>query len=187
MRTENYRARLTCRRRSTRCGRQRGRPIPKPYETLDKIGLFHSLDAKDRAALAHRCQWRHAEAKEWLLEQNDVGMNRRRRHHGALPVVGVGPRAPQQLGIDAVLDLHRAELVDSLVERADAADKLAQQLFAYVGMLPHDLAEHRRGHAGDGGVGDGEDAGGARPPVDRRHLAEGTTGLDVAEDDLAVG
>jgi CRP-like cAMP-binding protein len=73
MRTENYRARLTCRRRSTRRGRQRGRPIPKPYETLDKIGLFHSLDAKDRAALAHRCQWRHAEAKEWLLEQNDVG------------------------------------------------------------------------------------------------------------------
>jgi CRP-like cAMP-binding protein len=70
IRAENYRCRC---RFSDRPTAGRGRSIPKPHETLDKIGLFHSLDAKDRAALARRCQWRHAEAKEWLLEQNDVG------------------------------------------------------------------------------------------------------------------
>jgi CRP-like cAMP-binding protein len=45
----------------------------KPHETLEKIGLLRSLDAKERDAFARRCIWRHARAKEWLLEQNDVG------------------------------------------------------------------------------------------------------------------
>ena len=45
----------------------------KPHETLEKVGLFRSLDAKERAAFERRCLWRHAQAKEWLLEQNDVG------------------------------------------------------------------------------------------------------------------
>jgi CRP-like cAMP-binding protein len=45
----------------------------KPHETLEKIELLRSLDAKERAAFARRCIWRHARAKEWLLEQNDVG------------------------------------------------------------------------------------------------------------------
>jgi CRP/FNR family transcriptional regulator, cyclic AMP receptor protein len=42
-------------------------------ESLEKIGLLRSLDPKDVAALDRRCIWRHAQAKEWLLEQNDVG------------------------------------------------------------------------------------------------------------------
>jgi CRP-like cAMP-binding protein len=42
-------------------------------ESLDKIGLLRSLDPKEIAALDRRCLWRHAQAKEWLLEQDDVG------------------------------------------------------------------------------------------------------------------
>ena len=45
----------------------------KPHETLERVGLFRSLDAKDRVTFERRCTWRHARAKEWLLEQNDVG------------------------------------------------------------------------------------------------------------------
>jgi CRP-like cAMP-binding protein len=47
--------------------------MPKPHETLEKVGLLRSLDRKDREAFERRCQWRHAKSKEWLLEQNDVG------------------------------------------------------------------------------------------------------------------
>ena len=47
--------------------------MPKPHETLEKVGLLRSLDRKDREAFERRCQWRHARPKEWLLEQNDVG------------------------------------------------------------------------------------------------------------------
>ncbi len=42
-------------------------------ETLEKIELFRSLDATERAALEGRCAWRHVRAKEWLVEHNDVG------------------------------------------------------------------------------------------------------------------
>src|ERR1043165_2954884 len=42
-------------------------------ETLEKIELFRSLDAEERAALESRCVWRHVRAKEWLVEHNDVG------------------------------------------------------------------------------------------------------------------
>jgi CRP-like cAMP-binding protein len=42
-------------------------------ETLEKIELLRSLDPAARAAFERRCAWRHAKAKEWLLEQNDVG------------------------------------------------------------------------------------------------------------------
>jgi CRP/FNR family cyclic AMP-dependent transcriptional regulator len=45
----------------------------KPHETLEKVELLRSLDANDRAAFERRCQWRHAKAKEWLLEKNDIG------------------------------------------------------------------------------------------------------------------
>ena len=45
----------------------------KPHETLERVGLLRSLDAKDRVGFERRCQWRHARGKEWLLEQNDVG------------------------------------------------------------------------------------------------------------------
>jgi CRP/FNR family cyclic AMP-dependent transcriptional regulator len=44
----------------------------KPQETLEKIGILRSLDAKEIAALARRCLWRHARAKEWLLEQGET-------------------------------------------------------------------------------------------------------------------
>jgi CRP-like cAMP-binding protein len=47
--------------------------MEKRHETLERIGLLRALSAEDRAAFARRCQWRHARAKEWLLEQNDVG------------------------------------------------------------------------------------------------------------------
>jgi CRP/FNR family cyclic AMP-dependent transcriptional regulator len=47
--------------------------MTKPNEILQKVGLFRSLDAKERTAFERRCVWRHAQAKEWLLEQNDVG------------------------------------------------------------------------------------------------------------------
>jgi CRP/FNR family cyclic AMP-dependent transcriptional regulator len=47
--------------------------MPKQHETLERVGLFRSLDQKDREAFERRCQWRHAKAKAWLLEQNDVG------------------------------------------------------------------------------------------------------------------
>ena len=42
-------------------------------ETLERIGLLRSLDPKQRAAFDRRCNWRHVQAKEWLLEQNDAG------------------------------------------------------------------------------------------------------------------
>lgn len=45
----------------------------KPHETLEKIAILRSLDAIEIAALNRRCLWRHAQAKEWLLEQDDVG------------------------------------------------------------------------------------------------------------------
>ncbi len=45
----------------------------KPHETFERIGLLRSLDPKDRIEFERRCTWRHAHAKEWLLEQNDVG------------------------------------------------------------------------------------------------------------------
>jgi CRP/FNR family cyclic AMP-dependent transcriptional regulator len=47
--------------------------MAKPHESLDKIGLFRSLDSKEIAGLYHRCSWRHAQAKEWLFEQDDLG------------------------------------------------------------------------------------------------------------------
>ena len=47
--------------------------MAKPHESLDKIGLFRSLDPKEIAGLDHRCLWRHAQAKEWLFEQDDLG------------------------------------------------------------------------------------------------------------------
>ena len=36
---------------------------------------MRSLDAKEIVALNRRCLWRHAQAKAWLLEQDDVGTN----------------------------------------------------------------------------------------------------------------
>jgi CRP-like cAMP-binding protein len=50
-----------------------GYPMPKPHETLEKIGLLRSLDREARETFGGRCQWRHARPKEWLLEQNDIG------------------------------------------------------------------------------------------------------------------
>ena len=47
--------------------------MAKPHESLDKIRLFHSLDPKDIAELEYRCSWRHAQAKEWLFAQDDLG------------------------------------------------------------------------------------------------------------------
>jgi CRP/FNR family cyclic AMP-dependent transcriptional regulator len=47
--------------------------MPKPHETLEKIGLLRSLDREARESFGSRCQWRHARPKEWLLEQNDIG------------------------------------------------------------------------------------------------------------------
>lgn len=47
--------------------------MPKPNETLERIGLLRSLDRKDRESYERRCQWRHAQPKQWLLEQNDAG------------------------------------------------------------------------------------------------------------------
>ena len=45
----------------------------KPNESLERIELFRSLGLAERTAFERRCLWRHAKAKEWLLEQNDVG------------------------------------------------------------------------------------------------------------------
>ena len=47
--------------------------MAKPHETLEKVGLLRSLEHNDREIFGHRCQWRHAHPKEWLLEQNDIG------------------------------------------------------------------------------------------------------------------
>jgi CRP-like cAMP-binding protein len=44
----------------------------KPHETLRLIGLFRSLQPNETAALERRCRWRHAQAKEWLFEQDDL-------------------------------------------------------------------------------------------------------------------
>src|SRR4029078_1002500 len=48
-------------------------PMPKPHETLEKIGLLRSLDREARETFEARCQWRHARTKGWLLEHNDIG------------------------------------------------------------------------------------------------------------------
>jgi CRP-like cAMP-binding protein len=45
----------------------------KQHETFERVGLLRSMDPKDRVEFERRCIWRHAHAKEWLLEQNDVG------------------------------------------------------------------------------------------------------------------
>ena len=45
----------------------------KPHETLEKIVILRSLGAKDIAVLDRRCIWRHASAKEWLLEEGEMG------------------------------------------------------------------------------------------------------------------
>src|SRR5262245_24918742 len=50
----------------------------------------------------------------------------------------------------------------------------------------HALAEHTGRHAGHGGAGNSDDAGGARLPVDSGELAEEIAGADVAEDHLAA-
>lgn len=47
--------------------------MAKAHETLERIGLLRSLARADREAFERRCQWRHANPKEWLLEQNDIG------------------------------------------------------------------------------------------------------------------
>ena len=57
------------------------------HETLEKIELFRSLDAKERAALEGRCVWRHVQAKEWLVEHNDVGTDIYFLSHGAVRVL----------------------------------------------------------------------------------------------------
>jgi CRP/FNR family cyclic AMP-dependent transcriptional regulator len=44
-----------------------------PHESLNKISLLHSIEPKELAALERRCIWRHATAKEWLIERDDVG------------------------------------------------------------------------------------------------------------------
>lgn len=44
-----------------------------PHETLERISLLRSIGAKERLAYERRCSWRHAVAKEWLIEQGDVG------------------------------------------------------------------------------------------------------------------
>ena len=45
----------------------------KQHETFERVGLLRSMEPKDRVEFERRCIWRHAHAKEWLLEQNDVG------------------------------------------------------------------------------------------------------------------
>ena len=45
----------------------------KPHESLSKISLLRSIEPKEIAALERRCIWRHAKAKEWLIERDDVG------------------------------------------------------------------------------------------------------------------
>jgi len=52
---------------------RRGRLLAKQHETLERVGLLRSLKPDERTSFERRCQWRHAGAKEWLLEQNDVG------------------------------------------------------------------------------------------------------------------
>ena len=52
---------------------QGGRTMTKPNESLDKIALLRTIDPKERATIERRCQWRHAKAKEWLIERDDVG------------------------------------------------------------------------------------------------------------------
>src|SRR6185437_11505242 len=47
--------------------------MPRPNETLERVGLFRSLDRAARESCERRCQWRHAKAKEWLIERDDVG------------------------------------------------------------------------------------------------------------------
>ena len=44
-----------------------------PHESLDKVALLRPIEPKELAALERRCQWRHARAKEWLIERDDVG------------------------------------------------------------------------------------------------------------------
>jgi CRP/FNR family cyclic AMP-dependent transcriptional regulator len=47
--------------------------MTRPHETLERIDLLRSIDTKERVAFERRCIWRHAAAKEWLLEQGDIG------------------------------------------------------------------------------------------------------------------
>jgi len=50
----------------------RGRSSLPAGETLEKVGLLRSLDRKEIVALDRRCLWRHAKAKQWLIEQDDL-------------------------------------------------------------------------------------------------------------------
>jgi CRP-like cAMP-binding protein len=50
-----------------------GIPPMQVRQTLEKVELFRSLDAQERLSFERRCNWRHVQAKQWLLEYNDVG------------------------------------------------------------------------------------------------------------------
>lgn len=50
-----------------------GVPPAQVRQTLEKVELFRSLDAGERLSFERRCNWRHVQAKQWLLQHNDVG------------------------------------------------------------------------------------------------------------------
>src|SRR5581483_2942860 len=65
--------RLKLDRSGRRERRTRGASMPRPNETLERVGLLRSLSREEREAFERRCEWRDCSAKQWLLEQNDVG------------------------------------------------------------------------------------------------------------------
>src|SRR5204863_344209 len=81
---------------------------------------------------------------------------------------------------------QRAELVNAQSYLAHALRQPPEQLFADLRKAPKHIAEHGRGHAGNGRRRQRHDSCRARLAVDRRQFAEITTGLNVEEYHLAI-
>jgi CRP-like cAMP-binding protein len=146
----------------------------KPHETLERVGLFRSLDAKDRVTFERRCIWRHARAKEWLLEQNDVGTDiyfltsgavrvlitpspdreiilgevEAGGYFGEMAAIDGQPRSAGILAItDATIASMPAPVFREIVHKyPDVSEQLLQQLVARIRMLDQRVHEFSSMH-----------------------------------------
>jgi CRP-like cAMP-binding protein len=141
---------------------------------LERVGLLRSLDRKDREGFERRCQWRHASAKEWLLEQNDVGTDiyfltsgvvrvlitpspdreiilgdiEAGGYFGEMAAIDGQPRSAGILAItDATIALMSAAVFREIIHKhPDVAEQLLKQLVARIRTLDQRVNEFSSMH-----------------------------------------
>ena len=146
----------------------------KPHESLERVGLLRSLDAKERAGFEKRCTWRHAHAKEWLLEQNDnctdiyfltsgvvrvlitpspdreiiLGDIEAGGYFGEMAAIDGQPRSAGILAItDATIASMSATVFREIIHgHPDVSEQLLQQLVARIRMLDQRVHEFSSMH-----------------------------------------